>query len=534
MPTCKQCNTGFEITDSDRQFYKKTEVPGPTLCYPCRVQRQMSWGNQINLYKRKCDATGESMVTAYHPDSPLKVYKQSYWWDTAKFDATQFGRDFDFNRPFFEQWFELAKIVPRRALHTMYQFDENSEYTNYAGYNKDCYMIFDSDYNWGCLYSMSSNKSKNCVDCNRIKESELCYECVDCTKCYGLYYSQDCDNCSNSAFLKNCIGVKNSFMCSNLKNKEYYVFNKPYDKATYEKLMKSLSDPAALAKYFKDWPEFKVKFPQRYMHGVQNENVSGDYLVYSKNAENCFDSMQLWDCKNFVRAFGETRDSMDCYECGDKIERFYESAFSGYNSQNVRFSMFCFNEQHDLDYCFNLNFCHDCFGCVGLNRKKFCILNKEYPEAEYRELKAKIIEHMKKTLEWGEFFSAKYSDFAYNESIAYEYFPLSKEEALHRGWRWREKDKVDFQPAAQELLACVECGRNYKIIPQELKFYKDQGIALPKHCFFCRHQARFKLRNRRTFYDRECAMCKAAIKTTYFPNSPWIVMCEPCYQTSLV
>ncbi len=30
---------------------------------------------------------------------------------------------------------------------------------------------------------------------------------------------------------------------------------------------------------------------------------------------------------------------------------------------------------------------------------------------------------------------------AYNETVAYEYFPLSKEQVLERGWRWNDDDQ---------------------------------------------------------------------------------------------
>jgi hypothetical protein len=499
------------------------------------------------LYKRTCDGTGDSIVSAYHPTNPLKVYRMDYWY-SDKWDPMDFGRDYDFNRPFFEQWRELADAVPRPALHKDHEFDENADYTNYAGKNKNCYMLFDSDYCWDCYYSLGVNKSKNCMDCLRIKECELCYECVDCVKCYNLYYSQDSTNCSNSAFLKNCIGVKNSFMCSNLKNKEYHIFNKPYDKETYEKLMKSLSNHTELTKYFKDWGNFKIQHPQKYMHGVQNENVVGDYVVYSKDSDHCFDSMELWDCKYFTRSFGAAKDCMDCDECGDKVERLYDCAYSGYNLQNFRFTMFCFSEGHDLDYCFYTHHSQNCFGCVGLRHKKFCILNKQYAEGEYADLKAKIIEHMKGTREWGEFFPLKYSDFGYNESVASEYLPLTKEEAVAKGWKWRDKDVKEYQPATaqvpddsrdcdstvcNELFACEDCDKNYKIVEQELAFHKKQGVAIPKKCFTCRHKARFDLRNPRSLLDRNCDKCQAPFKTTYSPDRPEKIYCEPCYQESL-
>jgi hypothetical protein len=70
--SCKQCNSTFEITDKDIEFYdkispsfpspdsiesglKKFSIPTPTLCPDCRQQRRLSFRNLRNLYKRKCD-----------------------------------------------------------------------------------------------------------------------------------------------------------------------------------------------------------------------------------------------------------------------------------------------------------------------------------------------------------------------------------------------------------------------------------------------------------------------------------------------
>ena len=84
--------------------------------------------------------------------------------------------------------------------------------------------------------------------------------------------------------------------------------------------------------------------------------------------------------------------------------------------------------------------CQNCFGCVGLKNKSYCIFNKQYSKQEYNELVPKIIEHMKHphpqplshrervAEERGEFFPARYSPYAYNETNAYDYFPLSREE----------------------------------------------------------------------------------------------------------
>jgi hypothetical protein len=509
----------------------------------------MTWSNQLNLYKRKCDATNEDIISHYAPDSPFPVFSQHYF-SSDKHDGIKYGLDYDFGKPFFEQYAELLKVAPRPALlNGKIEFDINSDYTNYAGKNKNCYMIFDSDYNEDCYYSFGTNKSKVCVDNYRIKECELCFECVDCIKCYALKYSQDCENCSDSAFLKNCIGCRHCFMCSNMKNKEYCIYNQQYDQQTYEKLINSLGTHSELQKYFKDWDEFKLRYPQKYMHGYQNENVTGDYLINCKNAFDSFDSMELWDCKYCTRGFGSTKDCMDFDECGDGAELIYDSAFSiGYNAVNCRFCSASLTDVHDLTYCYYTFFSSDCFGCVGLQRKKHCILNKQYSEAEYKEMIPRIIEHMESTGEWGKFFPAKLSDFAYNESVAQEYYPLTKEEATSRGLRWRDPDKKEYLSATMQipdssadadttlldgLFACEDCGRNYKIVEQELRFYKNQKVTLPKKCFYCRHKNRFDLRNKRILYKRKCAKTDEEILTTYGPDEPWIVYSEKAYLDSL-
>jgi hypothetical protein len=71
---CKHCQSSFEITDKDLELYdkispsfpspdslvsglKKIQIPSPTLCPDCRQQRRLSFRNERNLYRRKCDAT---------------------------------------------------------------------------------------------------------------------------------------------------------------------------------------------------------------------------------------------------------------------------------------------------------------------------------------------------------------------------------------------------------------------------------------------------------------------------------------------
>ncbi len=548
---CRQCQTSYEVSHEDRAFLdkiapvfggKKFSIPDPTLCPDCRQQRRAAHANEINLYKRKCDLTGKQILSDIHPSAPYKVYDQEVWY-SDRWDPMDYGRDFDFSRPFFEQYKELCVAVPHMNLFTGYQYDENCDYTNYSGKNKNCYLIFDSDENRDCYYCYSLNGSRDCVDCFRVRLSELCYQCVDCHKCYSSSFLQDCVNCTDSLFLKNCQSCTHCLMCSNLINKEYHVENRPVTPEQFLSYLQSLRSMETIDAARARFEELKLQSPQKFIHGVQNENVTGDYLTECKNVRECFDGIQLWDCAHVYRAFMPVKDAMDCEAVGDG-EKLYECCVVGYGANNLLFSANGLDQLSDYLYSTFCVHANNLFGCNGLRHKKYCVLNKQYSKEEYETLVPKIIEHMQKTGEWGEFFTVELSPFAYNESAAVDHYPLKKEDVLKKGWMWRERDEKEYAPQSyvapasidnvqdeilKETLVCRTCGKNYKVIAQELAFYRKRGIPPPAHCFECRHRARMAMRNPRRMYDRTCGKCGVAIRTTYSPERPEIVYCEKCY-----
>ena len=128
---CAGCNASFAVTDDDRIFLDKLSpviagtkqpLPEPTLCPDCREQRRLTVANQLFLYKRTCDLSGETMVSNIHPDSPYTVYKQELWF-SDQWEPLSFGRDYDFNRPFFDQWQDLSLAVPRPSLFAGFQIE---------------------------------------------------------------------------------------------------------------------------------------------------------------------------------------------------------------------------------------------------------------------------------------------------------------------------------------------------------------------------------------------------------------------------
>ncbi|MFA6023819.1 MAG: hypothetical protein WC777_01200 [Candidatus Gracilibacteria bacterium] len=274
-----------------------------------------------------------------------------------------------------------------------------------------------------------------------------------------------------------------------------------------------------------------------------SEDCSGDYIFESQNTKESFYAIKCKDSK-FIYDGYENIDCYDVYESALQCERQYECYACNYTKYS--YGSHVSHESYNLyysDHCFNSN---DLFGCIGLKKKTYCILNKQYSKEEYLELFPRIVEHMKQTGEWGEFHPSTLSPFAYNESVAQDFLPLSKEEVLSRGLVWKEKlddgaayagpvisipDNIkDVEPSICEaILQCDVTGKYFKIIPQELAFYKQLGLPIPRQCFEERHKGRTQFRNPRILWDRTCMHCNAPIKTTYSPERPEKVYCEACY-----
>ncbi|MBI4994186.1 hypothetical protein HZC21_00890 [Candidatus Peregrinibacteria bacterium] len=547
MKSCKECNNNFSVTDQDRLFYAKMNVPEPTLCSFCRQQRRLAFRNERTLYKRKCSGTGKDIISIYPPDTPWKVYDHSYF-GSDKWNALDYGREFDFSKPFFEQFHELLLVTPRMLNYSV--GNENAEYGNLSSWNKNCYMLFESDDNRDCFYCDYSYRCKNVVDSSYVKESELCYGCVNILKGYKLFFSLNCRNCSDSWFLENCAGCHNCFGCANIINKEYCFWNEQLTKEEYQNKLNALNlnSYTNIKNLWEYFLEFSKKFPRKYMHGFHNEDSTGDYLNYCKNANFCFDSAELRDCK-FVYDCEHIKDGydLDTYGGIEGAEMVYECQSVGRGSFNVAFSNNVWQDLTDVWYCDNCTHSKDLFGCISLRHKQYCILNKEYSKEDYFILRKRIVEHMQKTQEYGEFFPVKFSPFAYNETLANVYYPLTREKALAKKWHWTDFESkiiVDKTISAKQLpddikdtpndiinwvIICETTGKPFKITPQELVFYQQQKLPIPHFHPDERYKRRIGLKNPRKLYRSSCSNCKTEIQTTYSPQRPEAIYCEKCY-----
>ncbi|RIL08558.1 MAG: hypothetical protein DCC75_08560, partial [Proteobacteria bacterium] len=124
---CKSTGKLFSLSPDQIEFYRKLEVPFPALCPEERLRRRLAYHNRIYVYRRNSSATGQPIFSMYAPDAPFPVIEKETWWGDS-WDGCDFGRSYEFNTAFFNQFRALRREVPTFPLSTVRV--ENSEYIN--------------------------------------------------------------------------------------------------------------------------------------------------------------------------------------------------------------------------------------------------------------------------------------------------------------------------------------------------------------------------------------------------------------------
>ncbi|MCX6809234.1 MAG: hypothetical protein NTZ65_00540 [Candidatus Berkelbacteria bacterium] len=567
---CKQCQKQFTIEDDDLEFYKKIsptfdgktfEIPVPTLCPTCREMNRLAWRNEISIYKRKSDKSSKEMISVYPADrKDYTIYRSDEWW-ADDWDALDFGFEFDFTKSFFGQYNQLLIKVPRVGLFNSQT--EDSEYSNFAIGCKNCYMssviYYDSENTHYSYVAFTVRDSIDTSFCNNTDHSYACTTLNDCNRCF---YSYRLTNCSDCWFSIDLIGCRDCLFCSNLRHKQFCIQNKQLTKEEFQAELKKydFGSYKKVQEYINKFNDLRGNTFVKYANIIKSEDSTGDDLIECKNAKKFFNGTRIENCKYSFRGI-DYKDSQDFM--GGNAERVYNSQNTGWGSDYL----FCSNahRSNNLIYCESCYDSHDLFGCVGLRKKEFCVFNKQYTREEYEKLVAKIIEHMQKTGEWGEFFPLSISPHAYNETIASNYFQHDKKEILELGGKWQDNDfaleyeGVFYEPAddiieykdegkqgelLSGILKCEVSGKPFKIMPQELAFYLEHGLPIPRKHFNVRFKERFEMRNPRKLYHRQCmceetghghdGKCPNEFETTYAPDRPEKVYCEKCYRQSVI
>ncbi len=574
--TCQNCKQNFQIVEADFEFYKKISVPAPTFCPDCRTQRRMVYRNERTLYKDTCDLCKKSMLSSYAPGKPFTVYCKDCWYGDG-WDPLQYGRTYDFNKPFFEQFKELMQVVPRLNLMYIHQ-NVGCDFANFVADAKNVYLSFSVVRGENVFYSRVVDDSRDVFDSLNVKELERCYQNIDSSHNYDSAYMIRSRDCVGSRFLFDCVNCQDCFMSSNLRSKRYVIRNKQLSKEEYEREMAKINTGSHqnLTQLSIELKEMIQNALHKFSNSIKIVASTGDNLMNAKNAIQAFDSYDDENIKYCIRAF-KVADSYDVTGSGGGGQLLYEATGVGLGSQSCKFVTYGDGMQN-VQYSDWCPLSTNLFGCNGVRKQSYCIFNKQYSKEEYQELVKKIIEQMKqlpykdaagRTYSYGEFFPIEISPFSYNETVAQEYFPLTKEQAAAKRYPWHEQEVASYQPTitsdklpdditqatdqvCQEIIGCPTCQRVYRILPVELAFLKTLKLALPRHCPECRYRERFAMRNPYKLWPRQCmcdyqarqntakhqhhasGQCPNTFETTYAPGRSEIVYCEACYQQEVV
>jgi len=575
---CQNCKGNFLIEPEDFNFYEKMKVPPPTFCYLCRAQRRFSFRNERKLFKVKDAFTGKEIFSLYPTEGGRKVVTQEEWYGDS-WDAMEYGHIYDFTKPFFQQFFALQREVPIYNLNVQRMI--NSPYSGNATALKNCYLCFHSNYTEDSMYGSANDYCKDCVDTSHINHCERCYESFWLEKCYECYFSIMCAESYNLYFCRNCLGCNNCFGCANLRKSSYCIFNKQYSKEEYQERIKemNLDTILGLREARKKARAFWKTQPTKSQHGLKNLNSTGSHVTNCKNVNDSFlirGSENMRYCQHM-----QVPANKDCYDIsgwGENTELSYETAICGENSYNMKFSFNCWPTCRDSEYCMDLFSCSDCFGCVGLKKKQYCIFNKQYSKEDYCQLVEKIKKQMNDVpyvdkqglvYKYGEFFPIEFSQNGYNNTIAIQHFPLTKGGAEKKGYLWVEAPQSEYKitkksselpdsinevsdEILKEIIECGNCKKAYRIMENELIFLRKEKLPLPNLCHDCRYNRRIEDRLKLKLEKRSCMCagvsdktntykntikhfhgdepCVEEFKTGHISEKKEIVYCEKCYQ----
>ena len=577
---CQNCKKDFTIESEDFSFYEKIKVPPPTFCPKCRYGRRGIWRKVRSLFRGKDTLTGKEIFTSVPPQSGIPIYELDYWL-SDKWDPMDYGKDYDFSKLFFQQINDLFHNVPFPAMDK--QRCINSDYSNMCDDMKNAYWCFNATFIEDSAYCTGANKLKNCFDMTSCYEGELCYEDVRVDKSYNVIGSVMLESCVDVYFSKNCVGCNNCFGCVNIRNSSYVFFNKKYSRENYIEKIKELKLDTweGFSNAKKEAEDFWKKFPVKYMLGFRNYNVLGEDVKDSKNVKYSY-IVRKGENLKYVQdvAFGNTSNSYDYTSWGLNASLIYESIVCGEGIDQLKFCYTCYPNCRELEYCMNVRRCQNCFGCVGLRDKQYCIFNKQFTKEDYYLLVEKIKKHMDdmpyldkrgNIYRYGEFFPVEFSPFAYNETLLYDQIPLNKEVVEEMGFMWREPNRREYETTMnasdlpnsiketnenilKEIIACENCKKAYRILSNEFNFLKNLNLPLPRYCMDCRFLRRQKFIAPPVFKKAECMCggeystdsnykntqihthgkekCPSSFETAYNEDKN-IIYCEKCYQAEV-
>lgn len=545
LKTCPMTGQPFELTAFEMAMRKKLGIEGEPKFHPIfRFMQLGAFWQHWNLHKRKCDKTGNQIISVFSENCPYPVWQRDEWIK----NANPPGADYDPGTQFFPQLWELFRRCP--IPHNVGAGNENCEYTDDWWYCKNCYLCHSGVKCEDLRYCYRTIHCKDSQYCVFSFESEKCVDLIDCHSCFRVAYASKSWQCRDSAFLYDCRNCADCMFCTNLRNKSYCFGNEQLTKEEYEK-KRATWDLRSRSIYESGKAEFAKMLLTRAWHRAlfvdRSENATGNYLDQCKNCENSFFlSERMEDCVNVFRGGIDVKDCVDVVSPFGPTEIVFNSSLPQDHCYDIR----CCCDMVQCKYmeysahCFQ---CEHCFGCCGLVGKKYHLFNKPYEPEEFERRKKEIVGRMKQENIYGDFFPGSFAASPYEESLAGFYWPLSKEQAAKYGFWLRGKPSErtpDAQDAAtipdrcdtantdiaQKVFWDATENRPFQIQAADVTFAQDLAIPLPHTYYMRRIQENFRwIPFNGTLRTTACGKCETKTQTSWPKEYDGRILCEGCY-----
>lgn len=494
MPVTSICQISWEmfvVSDHEIALRKKFGFEDLPLWKPkYRLQQLGAFYPNWGLYKRKCDKTNVGLISTFTPDCPYPVWQRQEWFKYANPPSAKI----DFDKPFFEQARGLFFQCP---IPHIFQFQcENCEYTDDWYESRDCYLCHGGDTNEGVRYSAHINRCKDCICCVMLEGCQWCFDGVNCKNAFHCIHCLDVRDSHNCSMCYDCRNCRDCLFCFNLRGKQYCFGNKQLTKEQYE-IEKKKWKFETRSGYKKAQAYFAKMIHEiawlRAVYVEYAENSTGNYIQHMKDCEQCFMELDHENCCHGLWSGGSVKhicEGVWTYGChgGYKVAMPIKCF-------EVRCSFMCFECKFSdyLAYCVG---CENCFGCCGLHRKNYCILNTPYSKQEFLDLQKRLIDHMKSTGEWWEFFPCDFAPNTYEDSLSATFWPLDEQVKLKFWFRTTETKNIKWdnyllanevpdspfdadENTTKQVFWDDIARKPFTILPQDINFCRELSVPLP-------------------------------------------------------
>ena len=584
--TCKWTREEFPVFEEEKEILEKVSYHFPIsvseLSPDSRIRALLMWRNERNFYKRKCSATGKDIMSIFPTNYPSPVYHFKEY-DSDRWNPHEYGIEYNDDKSLLIQIERFFNTVPKRNLNLTGETMENCDYCNYGFYSKNCYMCQVALMSEQCFYSNSPYESKYNFDCYFNEKCEISYESTYCINSYKTFYCDFVENSNECYFCTNLNNSEYCIWCVWISDRKYCVFNKQVSEAEfYNTLEKIFYSYESLESFKREYQKFKEDFSKLSVKNIGAEHAIWNTIRFAKNitssygvidAEDVFHSWIIGlNSNNILSSTHGWSNSSNIYQnvwFSESIQSAFNSFWTGKN---------CF-------YTYDCRHCEDCLFCIWLISKKYCIFNIQYSEDEYKDISRKVIDGAKDEWFWWNFLSPYVSLFPYNDTIANDFYPVEEvryldqnkqvlkieqkdkkgtgivyvldptseiseafldlwgEEKISITWRTKDTQSTtaqtmnsilardmpeisDIDDSTENLVvSCEQSGKIFRIIKEELAFYKQYNIPLPRKHPEIRYKYRFESTPKNTFFLRKCIECWSSVLSVWERDK---IICENC------